>query len=69
MNLKQFLEVVGGDESDIIEYSGKKATEAVKKNAYALQYVNKRIFTSESVEVKTVKIKTASGKIVDGELV
>jgi hypothetical protein len=33
MNLKEFLEAVGGDESDIIEYATEsEAFEAVKRN-------------------------------------
>jgi len=32
MNLKEFLEKIGGKESDIINYSGVKALEAVKQD-------------------------------------
>lgn len=44
MTLKEFLKVVGGDESCIVSYTKSKALEAVKQNGYALQYVNKSIF-------------------------
>lgn len=45
MNLQEFLNEVGGKESDIIVYaSEKEALEAVKRNGDALRYVNKKIF-------------------------
>lgn len=45
MNLQEFLNAVGGKESQIITYfSEKEALEAVKQNVYALRYVNKKVF-------------------------
>ena len=38
MNLKEFLEKIGGKESDIINYSGVKALEAVKQDWYTLNF-------------------------------
>ena len=45
--LSEFLEKVGGKESDIIEYKGSKALAAVKQDGFALRYVDKSIFTKE----------------------
>ena len=42
MNLKEFLEKIGGKESDIINYSGVKALEAVKQDWGALQFVREQ---------------------------
>lgn len=44
MSLQEFLEIVNGSESDIIEYKGGEALKAVENNGYALRYVNKAIF-------------------------
>lgn len=44
MNLQEFLNEVGGSESSIICYTKKEELEAVKRNGYALQYVDKRVF-------------------------
>lgn len=52
MKLDEFLKEVDGRESDIINYSGKEALEAVKRNGYALKYVDKSIFG----EWKKIKI-------------
>ena len=42
MKLTDFLEKVGGKEDEIIEYTGKKALEAVKQTGYSLQYVKEQ---------------------------
>jgi len=47
MNLQEFLEEVGGSESQIIGFATEQeALEAVKRNGDALQYVNKSVFTA-----------------------
>ena len=52
MKLEKFLETLGKKESDIIEYKGKEALEAVKQNGYALQYVKEQ---TESICLEAVK--------------
>ena len=42
MKLKEFLKKVGGEEDSIIEYKGKEALEAVKRNGDALRYVKEQ---------------------------
>ena len=45
MLLKEFLEKIGRQESEILEISDEAAAiEAVKNNGYALQYVKKSCF-------------------------
>lgn len=50
MDLQEFLNEIGGKESDIIDFaSEEEALEAVKRNGYALQYVNKKVFIAVQV--------------------
>ena len=42
MNLKDFLEKIGGKESNIITYKGEEAMKAVERNADALRYVKEQ---------------------------
>ena len=45
MELNEFLKMFNAKESEIIEFvSEKEAIAAVKQNADALQYVNKKVF-------------------------
>ena len=50
MNLQEFLNEVGGKESDIVCYTKKEALEAVKQNGYSLRYVSKEVFRSSTSE-------------------
>jgi ABC-type Fe3+ transport system substrate-binding protein len=53
MTLKEFLEAVGGEESNIIEYATEsESMEAVKQNGYALKYVKEQ---TEAVCLEAVK--------------
>ena len=52
MKLEQFLKEVNGKESDIINYEGEGALEAVKQNGYTLQYVNNQ---TEEICLEAVK--------------
>jgi len=49
MKLSEFLNKFGADETSIINYAGIQAIEAVKRNGYALRYVDVRIFEIESL--------------------
>ena len=53
MNLQEFLNEVGGKESDIICYASElEALEAVKQNGYSLQYVKDQ---TETICLEAVK--------------
>jgi len=47
--------------------SGNEAIEAVKKNGYALRYVNSDFFEKDEVE-KAIKLLTERGKLVNGKI-
>jgi len=47
MNLEEFLFEVDGKETDIISYTSEmKALQPVKRNGYALRYVDKKVFNN-----------------------
>jgi hypothetical protein len=46
MTLEQFLKQVNSEENTMINYEWEEALMAVKQNWYALQFVNKNIFTN-----------------------
>jgi hypothetical protein len=52
VNLEEFLEIVGGKESDIIEYQGDEALKAVENNGYALRYIKNQ---TEAICLKAVE--------------
>ena len=52
MDLREFLEIVGGDKSQIVVHTEQQAIEAVKQNGHALQYVKDQ---SETICIEAVK--------------
>jgi len=52
MTLQEFLRKVGGKESDIVEYKGNEALEAVKQSGDALKYVKDQ---TEAICLEAVK--------------
>ena len=52
MTLNEFLNAVNGEESNIINFSGDKALEAVKQDRYALRYVKNQ---TEAICLEAVK--------------
>ena len=69
MTLQEFLNKVGGNESDIVEYQGNEVVKAVEQDGYALRYVKKSVFQSFlEITLKDIEIKFGcSVKIVKEE--
>ena len=62
MTLQEFLRKVGGKESDIVEYKGNEALEAVKQSGDALKYVN---YQTEAICLEAVNRNGYALRYVD----